>query len=218
MRRRSNRALVTSCSFLAILCLLLAACGPSGSKALVVAPAPATKPVKGGTWTDDLFEDASSLLPNGTSETYAVVIDQTLWAPLFLGTPTGQITTGLAQEIPTQANGDISADLKTWTFKLKPGLKWSDGQPLTAKDIDFTWKLWDNASFGAATTVGFNLIKSTTISSDNLSITFHLSQGIFAISRVMGRRRKCTDARTYFCKHEACRCLEISAEPEPHGQ
>ena len=177
MRWRSKRTLVTSCSFLAILMLLLAACGPSGATSPASTATTSTAAVKGGTWTDDLFEDASSLLPNGTSETYAVVIDQTLWAPLFLGTPTGQITTGLASEIPTQANGDISADLKTWTFKLKPNLKWSDGQPLTAKDIDFTWKLWDNASFGAATTVGFNLIKSTTISSDNLSITFHLSQG-----------------------------------------
>jgi peptide/nickel transport system substrate-binding protein len=177
MRRRPNRALVTSCSFLAILVLVLAACGPSGSTSTSSTPTASNAPAKGGTWTDDLYEDASSLIPNGTSETYAVVVDQTLWAPLFLGTPTGQITAGLAQEVPTAANGDISADLKTWTFKLKPGLKWSDGQPLTAKDIDFTWKLWDNPSFGAASTVGYNLIKSTTISSDNLSITFHLTQG-----------------------------------------
>lgn len=176
MRRRTNRALVTSCSFLAILTLLLAACGPSGSTAPSSATTTSTKPVRGGTWTDDLYEDASSLIPNGTSETYAVVIDQTLWAPLFLGTATGQITAGLAQEVPTTANGDISSDLKTWTFKLRPNLKWSDGQPLTAKDIDFTWKLWNNPSFGAATTVGFNLIKSTTISHNNLWITFHLSQ------------------------------------------
>ena len=27
---------------------------------------------------------------------------------------------------------------KTWTYKLKPGLKWSDGKPLTAKDVAFT--------------------------------------------------------------------------------
>jgi peptide/nickel transport system substrate-binding protein len=27
---------------------------------------------------------------------------------------------------------------KTWTYKMKPGLKWSDGRPLTSKDIAFT--------------------------------------------------------------------------------
>ena len=176
MRRRKNRALVTSCSFLAILVLLLAACGPTGTTSTTSTPTSSTKPVKGGTWIDDLYEDVDSFIPNGSSETYAIVADQTIWAPLFLGTPTGQVTAGLASEVPTLANGDISSDLKTWTFKLRPGLKWSDGQPLTAKDIDFTWKLWVNPTFGANSTVGYNLIKSTTISSDDLSITFHLSQ------------------------------------------
>src|SRR5438309_655265 len=27
-----------------------------------------------------------------------------------------------------------SPDKRTWTFKIHPGLKWSDGQPLTAQD------------------------------------------------------------------------------------
>src|SRR5207342_3016838 len=33
-----------------------------------------------------------------------------------------------------------SADAKTWTFTLKKGLKFSDGQPLTAKDVVFTFE------------------------------------------------------------------------------
>ena len=43
---------------------------------------------------------------------------------------------GLATAVPTIANGGISQDLKTWTFHLKPGLKWSDGMPLDARDVD----------------------------------------------------------------------------------
>ena len=31
-----------------------------------------------------------------------------------------------------------SSDGKTWTFKLKPGAKWSDGKPLTAEDAAWT--------------------------------------------------------------------------------
>ena len=31
-----------------------------------------------------------------------------------------------------------SDDGKTWTYKLRPNLKWSDGQPLTAEDVAFT--------------------------------------------------------------------------------
>ncbi len=33
---------------------------------------------------------------------------------------------------------EISPDGKVWTFKLKDGLKWSDGQPLNADDVIFT--------------------------------------------------------------------------------
>ena len=34
-----------------------------------------------------------------------------------------------------------SDDKLTWTFKLKPGLKWTDGEPLTAKDAAWTFNL-----------------------------------------------------------------------------
>ena len=34
-----------------------------------------------------------------------------------------------------------SPDKLTWTFKIHPGLKWSDGQPLTAKDAAWTFNL-----------------------------------------------------------------------------
>jgi peptide/nickel transport system substrate-binding protein len=34
-----------------------------------------------------------------------------------------------------------SSDKLTWTFKIHPGLKWSDGQPLTAKDAAWTFNL-----------------------------------------------------------------------------
>ncbi len=33
---------------------------------------------------------------------------------------------------------DVSGDQLTFTFTLRPGVKWHDGQPLTAKDVKFT--------------------------------------------------------------------------------
>jgi peptide/nickel transport system substrate-binding protein len=33
----------------------------------------------------------------------------------------------------------VSSDKKTWTFKIHQGLKWSDGQPITAKDAAWTF-------------------------------------------------------------------------------
>lgn len=44
----------------------------------------------------------------------------------------------LAAEVPTRANGGISADGRVLTVRLREGLFWSDGQPLTAADLVFT--------------------------------------------------------------------------------
>jgi peptide/nickel transport system substrate-binding protein len=33
--------------------------------------------------------------------------------------------------------GEASADNKTWTYKLKPGLKYEDGTPITSKDVKY---------------------------------------------------------------------------------
>ena len=41
--------------------------------------------------------------------------------------------TGLAQSWETSADG------KTWTFHLRSGVKWQDGEPLTARDVAFTF-------------------------------------------------------------------------------
>ena len=43
-----------------------------------------------------------------------------------------QIEPALAQSY------EHSPDGRSWTFMLRPGLKWSDGQPLTADDVTFT--------------------------------------------------------------------------------
>jgi peptide/nickel transport system substrate-binding protein len=173
LKKPRPRFLMLSFSLVAVLMLILSACG--GGSSSPSSSTSAGTPVKGGTWTDDLFEEPDSLLPNASSETFSDLVDTTLYAPLFLGNASGAITPGIVTELPTAANGGISADLKTWTFHLKSGLKWSDGQPLDARDVDFTWKLWTGGKFTPASSTGFNLIKSSTVSSDNLSITFTLS-------------------------------------------
>jgi len=133
--------------------------------------------VRGGTWTDDLIRDPDSLMPNGTASSSSLIVglvDQALYLPLFYGDAQGVIHPGAAREIPTVQNGGISADATTWTFHLRPGLVWSDGQPYDARDVDYSWQLWLNPKFGAFTTQGFNLISRADVSADDLSITFHL--------------------------------------------
>jgi len=47
----------------------------------------------------------------------------------------------IATEIPSKANGGISADDKVITYKLRDDAKWSDGEPITADDYVFTWQM-----------------------------------------------------------------------------
>lgn len=57
-----------------------------------------------------------------------------------------EVTPVLAKELPT-----ISADGLTYTFKLREGVKWHDGQPFTAKDVAFTFdKVFDTNANTAA--------------------------------------------------------------------
>ena len=43
--------------------------------------------------------------------------------------------------VPAQAESyEVSDDGMTYTFKLRDGLKWSNGDPLTAKDFEYAWK------------------------------------------------------------------------------
>ncbi|MGD9375500.1 MAG: ABC transporter substrate-binding protein, partial [Anaerolineae bacterium] len=46
----------------------------------------------------------------------------------------------LLTEIPTVENGGISEDGLTYTLKFKDGVKWHDGEPVTAEDFAFTWQ------------------------------------------------------------------------------
>jgi len=82
---------------------------------------------------------------------------------------------GLATEIPTVGNAGISKDGLTYIFHLRLGLKWSDGRPLDARDVDYSWRLWTSKDLVVNSTGGFDHIKTADVSPDNLSITFHLT-------------------------------------------
>src|ERR1051326_1320332 len=88
-------------SLASLLVLLLGACGAPQSSGSGNPQASGGTPVKGGTWIDDLYEEPDSLLPNGSSETFAYMMDQALYAPLFVGVPQGHIHLGIALEIQT---------------------------------------------------------------------------------------------------------------------
>src|SRR5260370_36563835 len=97
LKRPRLRSLMTAFSFFAGLILLLGACGAPGPG---TSPSGGGTPVKGGAWTDDLYEEPDSLLPYASSETFSNMVAQSLYAPLFVGISNSPIRPGLAADLP----------------------------------------------------------------------------------------------------------------------
>ena len=52
-----------------------------------------------------------------------------------------QIDGVTGEVVPAAAESwERSEDGRTWTFHLRPDLRWSDGSPLTSKDFVFAWQ------------------------------------------------------------------------------
>src|SRR5260370_22320811 len=81
VKRARPRFLTMVFSLLSVLVLILSACG--GTPTASSTPAAGNQPVKGGAWIDDLYEEPHSFIPNGVSESFAPVANQSIWAQLF---------------------------------------------------------------------------------------------------------------------------------------
>jgi peptide/nickel transport system substrate-binding protein len=75
------------------------------------------------------------------------------YEPLASWDADGNLSLVLAAEVPSIQNGGLSADAKSVTWKLKPGVKWHDGHPFTADDVVFNWEYARDPAT-AATTIG----------------------------------------------------------------
>ncbi len=60
--------------------------------------------------------------------------------PLIKFNQNGEMIPALVESVPTVANGGFAADFKTITYKLRAGLRWSDGSPVTSSDVVFSYE------------------------------------------------------------------------------
>ncbi|MBA2758897.1 MAG: twin-arginine translocation signal domain-containing protein [Chloroflexia bacterium] len=74
---------------------------------------------------------------SGSKDTYAGSL---IMEPVLTYDPDGQIVPLLVEQAPSVDNGLLSEDLTSATFTFLPDLVWSDGEPVTANDLAFTWR------------------------------------------------------------------------------
>ncbi|CAN5794878.1 peptide-binding protein [soil metagenome] len=90
----------------------------------------------GGVWTRAEFSDSSNLNPILSSDAESFAVDTMLFPTLLGADPyNGAITADHAMA----ESWESSKDGLTWTFHLRKGVTWSDGQPVDANDFKFTY-------------------------------------------------------------------------------
>ena len=111
-------------------------------------------------------------LSSGTKdiESSSIVIE-----PLGRFDQDGNMVPYLATEIPTVSNGGVSEDLTTITWKLKEGLLWSDGTPVTSADVAFTAEYCMHPEGGCAQAAKFEGVSSVE-TPDDLTVVVNFSE------------------------------------------
>ncbi len=88
--------------------------------------------------------DIQTLDPHLQSATTDVAISRAICEGLVSYDPFAKVVPGLAE------SWTVSPDGLTWTFTLRPGLKWSDGTPLKAEAFVWSWRRLLSPTLGAA--------------------------------------------------------------------
>lgn len=154
--------------------LLVAACSPTTQPAGSAAPS-ANAPVAGGAVTIPIGADPTlnPWSPNAFVE--SLFINRVIFEGL---TKPGK---DLAPAPDLAETWSSAADGLSWTFKLRSGVKWSDGQPFSADDVVFTFNnVVLNKDLGAQNAASYAAVKTVTAVDPN-TVRFDLSRKFAAL-------------------------------------
>lgn len=84
----------------------------------------------------------------------------------------GEVVPALAAELPTVENGGISEDLTQITWTIQDGVLWSDGTPLTADDVVFSWEYCSDEATGCISSAFSNVDSVEAVDDVTVTITF----------------------------------------------
>jgi peptide/nickel transport system substrate-binding protein len=167
-------------TFAFAIALVATACtGPTATpttSASAAASATAQPITRGGTAIVAIWQEPTTLgAPYGNQTVLGLVINGTVEG-LADTTTDGKYVPTLATEVPDVANGGVvlKGDKMDVTWKLRPGIKWSDGDPLTSADIKYTWELWLKDP-KVNTRTGFELIESVDLPNDLTAVLHYKS-------------------------------------------
>src|SRR5438105_6627895 len=103
-----------------------------------------TTPKKGGHVVEGNFTDVRTFNSMLSSDTASNQVIGLMFEGLLNYRKNGDLIPALAADLPK-----TSSDGLTYTFKLRPNLKFSDGQPLTSDDVKFTYHIACDSQYAA---------------------------------------------------------------------
>lgn len=127
-----------SCLFIGLIWTFhfLTGCTPAKPEFLEIpAPTPTLTSAKQTTFTYAVGADIGNVInPLTVGDRWGLMICHLLYSPIYFINPDGSVDYILAESM------EVADDGLSYTLKLKNSLKWSDGAPLTADDILFTYE------------------------------------------------------------------------------
>jgi peptide/nickel transport system substrate-binding protein len=140
----------------------------------------ATKRGGGGALKMLWWQGATLLNPHFATGTKDQEGSRIFYEPLAAWDNDGELVPILAAEIPTRANGGVSADGKTITWKLKPNVQWHDGKPFSADDVVFTWEFAADPATAAVTIASYKDVKVEKVDNLTVRVIFQKAQPFWA--------------------------------------
>ncbi len=107
-----------------------------------------------------VVRDFDTLNPLLSTQAAVTDLAQLIFSGLIRYDDHGDPVPDAAAAVPTRANGGISADGKTITYRLRANAAFSDGAPLTASDVVFTWRQVLNKNNNVANHFPYDLAES----------------------------------------------------------
>ena len=126
----------------------------------------------------DIAADPRSLNPlflNPDAASVEQQLARLVFEPFIDLDPRGRPEPALLREIPTVANGGLSIDGRTIRYRLRRGVQWSDGRPVTSRDVIFTLRAILDPRNPVRTHEGYDLIDRAE-APDAQTAVFHLKR------------------------------------------
>jgi peptide/nickel transport system substrate-binding protein len=118
------------------------------------------------------WQGATLLQPHFASGTKDQEGSRIFYEPLGAWDADGNLIPILAAEVPTLANGGVSRDGKSITWKLKRNVQWHDGVPFTADDVVFTAAYAADPATSAYTGGSYKDVKITKVDSHTVRVEY----------------------------------------------